>query len=147
LRKENGGKWADEQWQACQRPLADGFTMDDVFHKITNMQRSQVMRPFYDFAAWPMANSQAQADLTIGTSNEITLMHRDSKTMISDYLSNLIVEATGQLIFGDSSAPSGPVQWLDHAIVARRLIASHAKSTPTGSTIQLETEASHLEMA
>ncbi len=110
LRKENGGRWAEEQWLACQRLLADGVTMDDVFRKITAMQASDVMRPFYDFSAWPMANSQAQADLTIGTSNEITAMHRGTKVMISDHLSGLVVEATGQLIFGESSNPSGPVQ-------------------------------------
>ncbi len=95
LKKENGGQWAEYQWQACQQLLADGFTMKDVFQKITDMQANEVMRPFYDFSAWPMANSQAQSDLTIGTSNEITQMHRDSKVMISDHLSALVVEATG----------------------------------------------------
>ncbi len=99
--------------------------MNDVFQKIADMQANEVMRPFYDFSAWPMANSQAQADLTISTSNEITQMHRDSKAMISDLLSALVVEATGQLIFGASSDPSGPIQWLNHDIVARRLNASH----------------------
>jgi hypothetical protein len=83
------------------------------------------MIPFYDFLAWPMPNSQAQSDLTIGTSHEITQMHRDGKALISDHLSALVVEATGQLIFGESSSPSGPVQWLNHDIVARRLNASH----------------------
>lgn len=128
LKKENGGQWADEQWQACEQLLADGLTMQDVFGKIAAMQASEVMRPFYDFSAWPMANSQAQADLTIGTSNEITQMHRDRKVMISDHLSGLVVKATGQLIFGEASKPSGPVLWLNHDIVARRLNASHAHS-------------------
>ncbi|CAN7165392.1 hypothetical protein LJR011_000190 [Agrobacterium tumefaciens] len=128
LKKENGGQWADEQWQACEQLLADGLTMQDVFGKIAAMQASEVMRPFYDFSAWPMANSQAQADLTIGTSNEITQMHRDRKVMISDHLSGLVVKATGQLIFGESSEPSGPVLWLNHDIVARRLNASHVHS-------------------
>ena len=128
LKKENGGDWAEEQWQACQKLLADGVTMQDVFSKITEMQASAVMKPFYDFSAWPMANSQAQADLTIGTSNEISQMHRDSKALISDLLSGLVVEATGQLIFGESSEPAGPVQWLNHDIVAKRLNATHAQS-------------------
>jgi len=147
LKKENGGRWADEQWQACQALLADGLTMTDVFHKITDMQASEIMRPFYDFSAWPMANSQAQADLTIGTSNEITQMHRDSKVMISDLLSGLVVEATGQLIFGESSDPSGPVLWLNHDIVARRLNASHLDSKSPAPLITHGTEASQHEMA
>lgn len=147
LKRENGGQWADEQWQACAALLKDGLTMADVFRKITDMQASEVMRPFYDFSAWPMANSQAQADLTIGTSNEITQMHRDSKVMISDRLSGLVVEATGQLIFGESSHPSGPVQWLNHDIVARRLNASHPHATPTAPRVVSATASSHSEMA
>lgn len=143
LKKENGGKWADEQWQACQQLLADGLTMKDVFQKITDMQASEVMRPFYDFSAWPMANSQAQADLTISTSNGITQMHRNSKVMISDLLSGLVVKATGQLIFGESSDPSGPVLWLNHDIVARRLNASHPHSKSPAPGM----ESSSLEMA
>jgi hypothetical protein len=133
LKKENGGGWAAEQWRACEALLADGFTLDDVMRKIRDLQASDVMVPFHDFSAWPMPNSQAQADLTIGTSHEITAMHRDNKVMISDLLSALVVEATGQLIFGASSAPSGPVRWLNHDIVARRLNASHAQpAAPRG---------------
>ncbi|WP_333723656.1 enoyl ACP reductase FabMG family protein [Agrobacterium tumefaciens] len=125
LRKENGGAWAEEQWRACEKLLDDGFTLDDVIRKISDLQASDVMVPFYDFSAWPMPNSQAQADLTIGTSNEITAVHRNGKLVISDLLSALVVEATGQLIFGASSSPAGPVQWLNHDIVARCLNVSH----------------------
>ena len=121
LKKENGGAWAAEQWRACEALLADGYTLADVFGKISDMQASPVMTPFYDFSAWPKANSQDQADLTIGTSNEITQMHRDGKAMISDHLSALVVQATGKLIFAEASKPSGPVLWLNHDIVARRL--------------------------
>ncbi|MDS7597124.1 enoyl ACP reductase FabMG family protein [Agrobacterium tumefaciens] len=128
LKKEGGAEWAEEQWQACEALLADNVTLDDVMDKIRTMQASDVMIPFYNFSAWPMPNSQAQADLTIGTSHEITQMHRDGKALISDHLSTLVVEATGQLIFRSSSAPCGPVQWLNHDIVARQLNATHDRS-------------------
>ena len=149
LKKEGGGQWAAEQWRACEALLADGFTLDDVIGKIRDLQASDVMIPFYDFSAWPMPNSQAQADLTIGTSHEITGMHRDSKVMISDLLSALVVEATGQLIFDASSSPTGPVRWLNHDIVARRLNATHAEPK-TGSRSgagEPGSASSHLEVA
>ncbi len=145
LKKENGGRWAAEQWQACEALLADGFTLDDVIGKIQDLQASEVMIPFYDFSAWPMPNSQAQADLTIGTSQEITGMHRDNKVMISDLLSALVVEATGQLIFGASSSASGPVRWLNHDIVARCLNASHAE--PDAAARSVTHAPSRLEIA
>ncbi len=128
LKQEGGGQWVDDQWQACGQLLADGFTMEDVFLKIADMQANEVMRPFYDFSAWPMANSQKQTDLVIGASSEITQMHRDGKALISDRLSSLVVEATGKLIFAETSQPSGPVLWLNHDIVARQLVASHSDS-------------------
>ncbi len=137
LKHENGGAWAEAQWQACEALLADGYSLKDVFGKIAEMQASPVMEPFYDFSAWPKANSQEQADLTIGTSNEITQMHRDGKALISDHLSALVVQATGKLIFGETSKPSGPVLWLNHDIVARRLNEAHRDAAADGFS-QLE---------
>lgn len=128
LKKEGGAEWADEQWNTCQALLVDNVTLDDVMDKIHTMQASDVMTPFYNFSAWPMPNSQAQADLTISTSHEISQMHRDGKALISDHLSTLVVEATGQLIFRSSTAPTGPVQWLNHDIVAKQLNATHARA-------------------
>ena len=79
------------------------------------------MIPFYDFNKWPMPNSQGQSDITIGTSQEIAQMHKDGKALISDYLSVLVVEATGALIFGAVADPSAPVLWLNHDMVARQI--------------------------
>ncbi|OJF89900.1 enoyl ACP reductase FabMG family protein [Pararhizobium antarcticum] len=147
LKKENGGRWANDQWQACENLLADGFTLDDVIEKIADLQSSEAMIPFYDFSAWPMPNSQTQADLTIGTSNEITAMHRDSKVMISDLLSALVVKATGQLIFGASSSPRGPVRWLNHDLVARRLNVSHEEPETFATPHPCAQTSSQLEAA
>ncbi len=126
LKKEGGGKWAEAQWQACRELLADGFSLEDVIKKAADFQDSEVMRGFRDFAAWPMPNSPAQADLTIGTSDEIVQMHKDRKALITDLLSGLVLEATGALIFHEASAPAGPVLWLNHDIVARQLNQLHA---------------------
>jgi hypothetical protein len=126
LKKEGGGEWADAQWQACRDLLADGITLEDVLKKATDLQRSEVMRDFRDFASWPMTNSPAQADLTIGTSDAIVQMHKDRQALITDLLSSLVLEATGHLILRESSAPTGPVLWLNHDIVARQLNQLHA---------------------
>ncbi|MGL1835027.1 enoyl ACP reductase FabMG family protein [Rhodocyclaceae bacterium SMB388] len=126
LKKEDGGDWANAQWQACRDLLADGVTLENVLRKAADFQRSDVMREFRDFAAWPMTNSPAQADLTIGTSDEIVQLHKDRQALITDLLSSLVLEATGHLILHESSAPSGPVLWLNHDIVARQLNQLHA---------------------
>jgi hypothetical protein len=126
LKKEGGGAWAQAQWQACGALLVDGVTVDDLLAKAEAFQTSAVMRPFRNFAAWPMPNQPDQADMTIGTSDEIQKLHRDSKALITDLLSALVIEGTGPLMFRECSAPSGPVLWLNHDIIARQLNALHA---------------------
>lgn len=126
LTKENGGAWAAAQRQACQDLLVDGTTLDDVLGKVLDFQRNPVMLPFRNFAAWPMPNQADQADLTIGTSDEVQKLHKDNKALITDLLSALVIEATGPLMFRESSAPSGPVLWLNHDIIARQLNQLHA---------------------
>jgi hypothetical protein len=126
LKKEGGGAWADAQWQACRDLLADGHTLEDVLQKVADFHGSEVMQGYRDFAAWPMPNSPAQAELTIGTSDDIAQMHTDRKALITDLLSTLVLEATGPLILRESSAPAGPVLWLNHDIIARQLNQLHA---------------------
>jgi hypothetical protein len=121
LKKENGGARAEKVWADCEALLVEGATVDDVLRKIADFQASDVMIPFYDFNKWPMPNSQGQSDITIGTSAEIAQMHKDGKALISDYLSVLVVEATGALIFGEVANPSAPVLWLNHDMVARQI--------------------------
>jgi hypothetical protein len=59
----------------------------------------------------------------VGTSQEIVALHKDRKQLVSDVLSQHVVEATGQLIFGTANDAEGPVLWLDHDLVARELIS------------------------
>jgi len=126
LKKENGGAWADAQWQACNALLADGHRVEDVLAKVDAFHGSEVMQGFRDFPAWPMPNSQALADLMIGTSDDIVQMHADRKALITDLLSSLVLEATGPLMLRETSAPAGPVLWLNHDIIARQLNQLHA---------------------
>ncbi len=129
LKKEGGGAWAEAQWQASRALLADGVTLEEVLQKTADFHGSAVMQGFYDYAAWPMPNSPAQSDLTIGTSDEILQLHKDRKALITDLLSRLVVESTGTLMLHESSAPAGPVLWLSHDIIAQQLNGAHAGET------------------
>lgn len=126
LKKENGGAWAQAQWQACRDVLSDDVTLEGVLQKVLDFQTNEVMLPFRNFAQWPMPNSPTQADLTIGTSDEVQKMHKDSKVLVTDLLSALVIEATGPLMFRESSAPTAPVLWLNHDIIARQLNLLHS---------------------
>ncbi|MFA6972247.1 MAG: hypothetical protein WC208_12725 [Gallionella sp.] len=125
LKRENGGAWADTQWQACRPLLQEGITLEALLQKIADYNNSDVMKAFRNFAAWPMDNSEALADLMIGTSDEIIQMHVDRKELVVGILSALVLEGTGPLMFYETSNPAGPVLWLNHDIIAKQLNAMH----------------------
>ncbi|ADE12734.1 enoyl ACP reductase FabMG family protein [Sideroxydans lithotrophicus] len=125
LKKEQGGAWAESQWQACRDVLQEGQTLESLLQKIDAYNASDVMKRFRDFAAWPMANSAELAEVMIGTSEEITKMHKSRDALVTDILSSLVLEGTGPLMFHESSNPAGPVLWLNHDIIAKQLNLMH----------------------
>ncbi|MFA6922309.1 MAG: hypothetical protein WC216_10740 [Gallionella sp.] len=125
LDKENGGAWAKAQWLACQQLLSDGITLEGLLQKIEDYNTTEVMGKFRNFAAWPMDNSTELADLMIGTSEEVTQMHKDRKELVAGHLSMLVLEGTGPLMFYETSNPAGPVLWLNHDIIAKQLNLMH----------------------
>lgn len=125
LKKENGGAWADEQWSICQALLEDGVKLQDILDKIEHYNADSTIAQFRNFDAWPMDNTAELAEVMVGTSEEITKLHKDRKSLITDHLSALVLDGTGPLMFREASAPHGPVLWLNHDIIARQLNALH----------------------
>jgi len=126
LKKENGGAWAEAQWQACRELFREGHSLEDLLKRISDYNSSGVMKKFRNFEAWPMDNSAELADLMIGTSDAITQMHNDRKALVTDILSALVLEGTGPLMFHETSEPAGPVIWLNHDIIAKQLNLMHS---------------------
>jgi hypothetical protein len=127
LKRENGeGSWADEQWAICQELLADGIKLQDILDKIEHYNADATIAKFRNFEAWPMDNTAELAEVMVGTSEEITKLHKERKALITDHLSALVLEGTGPLMFHEASAPHGPVLWLNHDIIARQLNRLHA---------------------
>jgi hypothetical protein len=126
LKKEGGGAWAEQQWQICQDLLGDGISLQSLLDTIEKYNNDPTSAQFRNFEAWPMDNTPALADVMIGTSEEITGLHKDKKALITDHLSSLVLEGAGPLMFHGASEKIAPVVWLNHDIIARQLNALHA---------------------
>jgi hypothetical protein len=125
LKKEQGGAWAEAQWQACREVLLEGQSLESLLQKIDDYNASDVMKGFRNFEAWPMPNTAELADIMIGTSDDITRMHKSRDALVTDVLSSLVLEGTGPLMFHESSNPAGPVLWLNHDVIAKQLNMMH----------------------
>jgi hypothetical protein len=125
LKKEGGGAWADEQWKICQELLGDGVSLQSILDTIERYNQDATSAKFRNFEAWPMDNTPELAEVMIGTSEEITGLHKDKKALITDHLSALVLEGAGPLMFYGASEKIAPVLWLNHDIIARQLNELH----------------------
>lgn len=125
LKKEGGGAWADEQWRICESLLNDGTSLQSLLDTIERYNNDATSAEFRNFEAWPMDNTPALAEVMIGTSEELTALHKDKKALITDHLSGLVLEGAGPLMFHGASEKIAPVLWLSHDIIARQLNELH----------------------
>ncbi len=125
LKREGGGAWAEQQWAICESLLEDGVTLQSILDTIEAYNNDPTSATFRNFDAWPMDNTPALADVMIGTSEEITKLHKDRKALITDHLSSLVLESAGPLMFYGAGEQIAPVLWLNHDIIARQLNALH----------------------
>lgn len=125
LKQEGGGAWAEAQWQACRATLLEDQSLEKLLQKIDAYNDSATMAHFRNFEAWPMDNTAELADIMIGTSEDITRMHKSRDALVTDILSSLVLEGTGPLMFHETANPAGPVLWLNHDVIARQLNLLH----------------------
>lgn len=126
LMKEGDGEWAEEQWDICQSLLQEGVQLQEILDKIKAYNADSTIASFRNYEAWPMDNTAELAEVMVGTSEEITNLHKDRKALITDHLSALVLEGTGPLMFHEVSNPHGPVLWLNHDVIAKQLNKLHA---------------------
>ncbi|MGK0289434.1 MAG: hypothetical protein ACI86H_000879 [bacterium] len=125
LKKENAGELGEEIFQNCQSKLKDGQDLNDLLQIISDYLKSPVFQNFQNYEAWPMENSAELAEIMVGTSDQMQGLHLNRKDLITDLLSELILIASGTLIFNEISHPQGPVLWLGHDVIAKQLIDSN----------------------
>jgi DNA-binding transcriptional MerR regulator len=125
LKQEGGADWADQQWAICQGLLEDGVSLQSILEMIESYNNDPTSASFRNFEGWPMDNTPDLADIMIGTSEEITRLHKDRKALITDHLSALVLEGAGPLMFHGAAEKIAPVLWLNHDIIARRLNTLH----------------------
>jgi hypothetical protein len=93
--------------------------LDSLLDLIKNHYEKAEALNLTDFENWPLDNTLDIAELGLGTSAELTSLHISNKDLISDYLSKIIMEATGTIMFYGVTAPEKPVVWLGHDLILK----------------------------
>ncbi|RNC73286.1 MAG: hypothetical protein ED859_00830 [Desulfuromonadales bacterium] len=123
LEREGDGPVAQEIRKACQALLKEGETLDGLLAKTEAYLASPILKPFDRYEEWPHHNTPEQADFMLATSDEMMAMNADPKNIVCAELSRAVFHGVGRLMFDHSWAPGAPVVWLNHDVIARRLVA------------------------
>jgi hypothetical protein len=127
LRREGpGSAAADGVWERCRALLREGASLERHLERAERYLASPAAAPFRDLAAWPQHAAPAQMEEMLAASDELLAMSADPKNPVCAELSRAAVAAVGRLMFDASWEPSAPVRWLNHDVVARRLVAPEA---------------------
>lgn len=94
-----------------------------ILSEIENYHNKPLIQEFHNFDQWPMENTLELMETMIDMSKSVIDAHKDRKDLVTDYLSQIIVDSSGKLMFDYSYAPEEPVVWLGHDIIAKQFLA------------------------
>ncbi len=123
LVREGGGPVAEQAWQDCAALLKEGENLPRMLARVDDYLCAPLMVSYREFTGWPQHNGKEQMAFMLERSQELMAMSVDQKRVVCAELSRLVFQGVGRLMFDDSWAPQGPVLWLNHDIIARRLVS------------------------
>lgn len=122
IRNESAGTAiAEAVWDRCREHLKDGASLERLLARAEEFLASPVMAPFRNIDEWPQHNGREQAEAMLAASADLIAMSADPKNPVCAELSRLVFQGVGRLMFDTSWDPPGPVLWLNHDVVAKRL--------------------------
>ncbi len=127
LRREGpGSPVPDEVAARCRARLREGATLEGMLARAERYLASPAAAPLRDLARWPHHATREQMEAMLAASDDLLAMSADPKDPVCAELSRSVVPAVGRLMFDASWEPPAPVLWLNHDVVARRIVASGA---------------------
>jgi hypothetical protein len=106
----------------CRALLAGGATLEGLLARADAYLADPALAPFLRFETWPHHSTRQQIELMLEASEACGAMSADPRSPVAGELSRAVVEAVGRLMLDHAWEPDGPVRWLGHDVVARRLV-------------------------
>lgn len=118
-----GSAAAEEVRSRCRARLREGGTLEAHLERAERYLASPAAAPFRDLAAWPQHAAPAQMEAMLAASDDLLALSADPKDPVCAELSRTVVASVGRLMLDAAWEPPAPVLWLNHDVVARRVVA------------------------
>ena len=123
LEKEGGGPAYRETAAECRALLKEGAALDALLAGANTYLASPLIATFRDFDGWPRHNTPEQAELMLNCATELLGMNASPKEIVCAVLSRAVFTGVGKLMIDAAWESAAPVFWLNHDIIAKRLVA------------------------
>ncbi|MBL0691129.1 MAG: hypothetical protein JJV97_02230 [SAR324 cluster bacterium] len=121
LKKECSANISTLVWENSIAKLSPDVSLESILAELNDYFTGEIMKPYRNFDDWPLENNHDLAELMVGTSKKVTGSHINRNDLIVDYLSQIIIRSSGQLIFNSSLVLDKPVVWLGHKVLAQNI--------------------------
>ena len=122
LDREGGGPAAEKIKADCRALLAEGATLVGLLKRANDYLSSPILQQFADLAAWPHHSTKEEMELMLTASADLMAMNANPKEIVCAVLSHAVFTGVGQLMLECSWSTAEPVLWLNHDILAKRLL-------------------------
>lgn len=124
LEKEGNGPLAEEIKASCRALSNDGIAIDTLIAKANDYLSAPITVALRDLAGWPQHNRPEQQDFMLNCSAGLLAMNKNPKEIVCAVLSQEVFKAVGRLMYDFSWKPDAPVLWLNHDVIAKRLVTA-----------------------
>jgi hypothetical protein len=122
LEREGGGPAAEKIKADCKALLAPGASLEGLLARANAYLSDPILKQFSDLTAWPQHSTKEEMELMLTASADLMAMNANPKEIVCAVLSHAVFTGVGLLMLECSWNNSEPVLWLNHDILARRLL-------------------------
>jgi hypothetical protein len=109
-------------WARARGALREGATTEGLLARADEYLAGPAVAPLRELATWPQHTTPAQLEAMLAASDALMGMSADPKHPVCAALSPAVFGGVGRLMFDAAWEPPAPVLWLNHDVVARRLV-------------------------
>jgi hypothetical protein len=120
LKKENPSSPKTKKiWDECAALIKPEASLESMLTLCNETMKKPAVRAHCVFEKWPQHNAADQLEIILDASGELTDSHKDTKSLMTTVLSEIVFSSCGKVMLEDSAFPQNPVTWLNHDVVAR----------------------------
>lgn len=88
--------------------------LEKIYSTIRVFLKSPLIQKTLNKEDWPQHSNKEMMELMLATSEELIALHKDPQNLMTTYLSEMVIKASGEIMLSDAAQPQKPIFWIGH---------------------------------